>query len=79
VSEEYRVWFTNLTGCAVGVNDVSWVVTVVAASEAEAVERAVEQARALDAASGLPPHGLRVGEAELRRLAYVLPRGSATA
>jgi hypothetical protein len=74
---EYRVWFTNLTGCAVGVNDVSWTVTVPANSESEALDRALEQARLLNDQSGLPPHGRRVSEAELRRLACVLrPTGA---
>jgi hypothetical protein len=70
---EYRVWFTNITGCAIGVNDVSYVVTVSASSEAEALELALEHARLVNLEAGLPPHGLQFGEAELRRLACVLP------
>ena len=72
--DEFEVWFTNITGCALGISDISWAVTVTAGSEAEAIERALEEARVLNRRSGLPPHGLRVTEAELRRLACVLPK-----
>ena len=71
---EFRVLFTNLTGCALGISDISWSVTVTAATEAEAIELALERARVVNRESGLPPHGLRVGEPELRRLVCVLPR-----
>ena len=74
---EYRVWFTNINGCAVGISDISWLVTVAAESEAAAVESALERARVVNEETGLPPHGLRVSEEELRRLACVLPDGSA--
>jgi hypothetical protein len=70
---EFKVWFTNITGCAVGISDISWFVTVTAVSEAQAVELALEEARVVNRVSGLPTHGLRVSEAELRRLACVLP------
>ncbi len=73
MSTEFRVWFTNLTGCALGISDISWGVTVSAASEAEALESALEQARTLNRESGLPPHGIRVGEEELRRMACMIP------
>lgn len=72
-TREYRVWFTNVTGCAVGISDISWSVTVAAKSEATALASALDRARLLNQASGLPPHGLRVSEEELRRLACVLP------
>ena len=71
---EFQVWFTNITGCVLGISDISWSVAVTAASEAEAVELALECARAVNRESGLPPHGLRVSDQELRRLACVLPR-----
>ena len=74
MSGEFRVWFTNFIGCASGISDISWSVTVTAASEAEAIELAVERARVVNRESGLPPHGLRVSEAELRRLVCVLPQ-----
>jgi|GEM_PF-4665454 len=70
---EYQVWFTNITGCAIGISDISWFVTVAAESEAAAVELALEKARAVNQEAGLPPHGLRVSEEELRRLVCVLP------
>jgi hypothetical protein len=72
---EYKVWFTNITGCAVGISDISWSVTVSAESEAEAFELAMKKARVINRQCGLPPHGLRVTEEELRRLACVLPDG----
>ena len=75
--DEYRVWFTNITGCAVGISDISWFVTVAAESETAAVESALERARIVNDESGLPPHGLRVSEGELRRLVCVLPEGRA--
>ena len=70
----YRVWFTNVTGCAVGISEISWSVVVDAESEVVAVEFALEQARAVNRETGLPPHGLRVSEQHLRELACVLPR-----
>jgi hypothetical protein len=69
----YTVWFTNITGCAIGVSDISWSVTVSAESEAVALEQGLAEARALNREFGLPPHGLRVSEDELRRLAFVQP------
>ncbi len=74
---EFRVWFTNITGCAMGISDISWTVTVTAASEAEALELTLDRARAVNRESGLPPHGIRISESELRRLAGVLPEGHA--
>lgn len=70
---EYRVWFTNINGCAVGIGDISWFITVSAASEAEALELALVQARSLNERTGMPPHRLRCSEAELRYLAVVIP------
>ena len=70
---EFRVWFSNITGCAIGVSDISLILPVMAGSEAEAVEVALEQARVINREYGLPPHGLRVSEGELRRLALLLP------
>jgi hypothetical protein len=70
---EYDVWFTNITGCALGISDISWSVSVTASCEAEAMELALDQARTLNGVSGLPPHGIRVSEKELRQLAHVLP------
>src|SRR5262245_53852215 len=60
VREYYNVWFTNVTGCALGLSDISWNVTVAAGSEAEALELGLEDARALNREFGMPPHGLRV-------------------
>jgi hypothetical protein len=34
----FTVWFTNITGCAVGISDISWCVTVSAESETDALE-----------------------------------------
>ena len=67
----YTVWFTNITGCAVGISDISWCVTVSAESEAAALEQGLAEARVLNREFGLPPHGIRVGEVELRRMALV--------
>jgi hypothetical protein len=70
---DFRLCFTNITGCAVGISEISWFVTVTAESEAEAIELAIEQARIVNCETGFPPHGTRVSESELRRLACVLP------
>lgn len=73
VPDQFKVWFANFTGCAMGISDISWSVTVEAMSESGAIELALEQARVVNRESGLPPHGLRVSESELRKLAFVLP------
>ena len=73
-SGEFQVWFTNILGCALGVSDISWFVNVIASSESEALELAIIQAQALNRGSGLPPHGLRVGDSDIRRLAVVVKR-----
>ena len=70
----YWVFFTNPTGCAIGISDISWSVTVAADSEAEALELGLKDALALNREFGMPPHGLKVSEAELRRLATVRPQ-----
>lgn len=56
-----------------GISDISWSVSVIAPSELEALELAVEQARPLNRGSGMPPHGIHLSEAELREVAFVLP------
>jgi hypothetical protein len=70
---EYLVVFTNLTGCAIGISDIMWSVTVAAESEDAAIDLAVTQAREVNEGSGMPPHGIRVSDTELRRLAVVVP------
>lgn len=74
--DPFTVWFSNFTGCAMGISDISWSVTVEAASEGEAIELALEQARVVNRESGLPPHGVQVSDTELRKLAFVLPAQS---
>jgi hypothetical protein len=69
----YTVLFTNITGCALGISDISWWVTVSAESEAAALEQGLAEARAINRDVGLPPHGIRVNEDDLLRLACVLP------
>ena len=69
MNHEFEVWFTNVTGCAVGSSAISWSATVSAESEEKAVELALEQARLLNRGAGLPPHGLRVSDAYLQSLA----------
>jgi hypothetical protein len=73
-SKEFQVWFCNLTGCASGISDVSLTVTVSAESEPEAKILAISRACEISDSTGLPPHGIRLSENELKRLAYVLPR-----
>jgi len=73
----YRVWFTNITGCAFGISDISLYVSVSADSESEALLLATKEASVINTESGLPLHGIRVSESELRRLACVLPPSSA--
>ena len=72
--EEYTVLFSNLWGCAIGVSDIGLPVTVLAESEREAIEKAICEARAINKKSGLPPHGIRVSERQLRQLAMVVPK-----
>jgi hypothetical protein len=67
----YTVRFTNITGCAIGISDISWCVTVRAESEADALEQGLAEAREYNQEFGLPPHGIRVNEEELRRQACV--------
>ena len=67
----YTVWFTNVTGRKVGTSDISWCVTVSARSEAEALEMGMADAIILNREFGMPPHGIRMMEEELRRLARV--------
>ena len=74
MSDNFKVMFTNLNGCAVGISDIFWSVTVAAGSEEEAIETAIEQAQAVNHDSGMPPHGIQVTEHELRRLACVIPK-----
>jgi hypothetical protein len=74
----YTVWFSSVdprTNRALGPEDFCWCVTVAAGSEAEALELGLPDARDLNRELGLPPHGLRVSEEELRRLAYVQRMG----
>ena len=69
MNRSFRIWFTNVTGCAAGMSDISLFVDVVAESEAEAMEKAIVEARAVNERTGLPPHGLKVDDAYLRTLA----------
>ena len=70
---QHRVMFSNLTGCAVGISDIMWQVDVLASSEDDAMALAIELARIMNAETGMPPHGIRVSDRELRRLAFVVP------
>lgn len=70
---QFRVWFTNVTGCAIGISDISLFLTVDADTETKALDIALEQAQVINEKSGLPPHGIRVTESELRKLALVQP------
>jgi hypothetical protein len=72
--QDFDVWFTNMTGCVLGLSDISWSVTVTASTETEAMELALDQARILNEKSGLPPHGIQVSEDRLRHLAHVFPK-----
>ncbi len=74
VSDNFKVVFTNITGCAVGISDIMWSVTVAAGSEEEAIETAIEQARVFNHNLRMPPHGIQLSEHELRRLACVVPK-----
>ena len=72
----YVVWFTNVpdvVGRPVAPGDIQWHVTVAAESEADALRVGLADARALNRGFGLPPHGIRVTEAELQELARVQP------
>jgi hypothetical protein len=71
MAREFDVWFSNFTECVLGLSDISWSVTVTANTEAEALELAMAQAMILNRDSGMPPHGIRLSEDRLRRLAYV--------
>jgi hypothetical protein len=74
MSGEYTIAFTNLTGCAAGTSDIFWAVTVTASSDSEALESALQLAKEVNREAGLPPHGLRVGDAYLEQLAIVWER-----
>jgi hypothetical protein len=69
----YAVSFSNDGESIVGVGEISWCVTVAAESEDNALELGLEEARVFNREFGLPPHRLKIGEAELRRLARVRP------
>jgi len=69
----YTVSFSNDAESIVGVSEISWCVTVAAESEDNALELGLEEARVLNREFGLPPHRLKVGEAELRSPARVRP------
>ncbi len=68
----FDVLFVNWDGCVIGVSDISWSVTVEAEFKSDAVELALEAARLVNHQTGMPPHGIRVSEEQLRRLAYVI-------
>jgi hypothetical protein len=68
---EYTVLFSNVTGCAMGISDINWSITLLADSEASAIELALRHARAVNASRGMPPHGIRLSESSLRDLAFV--------
>ena len=74
MNDEFEVMFLQMTRCAVSDSDILWSVTVSAGSEAEAIETAIEQARAVNRRSGMPPYGIQVSEQELRQMARVVPR-----
>jgi len=71
MKDYYTVWFTNFVGCALGISDISWGITVSATSESEALEIGMKEARTLNREFGMPPHNIRVSEAELRQMATV--------
>ena len=66
--QRFEVIFSNLTGCAVGISDIMLVVEVLADSKESAIDKAVSEACTINESSGMPPHGIRVSEQELRRL-----------
>jgi hypothetical protein len=68
---EYLVVFSNLTGCAAGISEISWSTRVRAASEAAALRCAIALATRQNEEAGLPPHGLRVSPAYLESLACI--------
>lgn len=76
MASTYRVWFCNLTGCATGISDINLTITVNAASEDEALSIALREAREINDAEGMPPHGIKVNDEELRELACVMPTNS---
>lgn len=69
----YRVWFCNLNGCAHGISDIDLTITVLAASEAEALSIGLQYAGEVNDSEGMPPHGIKVSGEELRELACVMP------
>lgn len=70
--KEFRIWFTNVTGCAIGETEISWEITVAAENEAEALRIAQDRAVKRNQEAGLPPHGLKLNEGYLRTLGMVL-------
>jgi hypothetical protein len=69
--QKFKVVFSIFSGCAVGISDIMWSVTVEAESESEAIQKGIDQARIVNAESGLPPHGIRVREQDLHQLALI--------
>jgi hypothetical protein len=83
VQAEYTILFSNFTGCAIGISDINWSVKVVSDSEASAIGLAPERARVLNREKGMPPHGIRLADDDLRDLAIIygepIPLGDAAA
>lgn len=75
---DYNVVFTNINGCAVGISDIHLTVSVTANSELAAIEAALINAQKVNDSTGLPPHGIRVSERDLRKLVVVMPKASNT-
>jgi hypothetical protein len=71
--DEYIVTITNMAGPSLRASEYYLAMHVNAASEAEALARGLRHARQVNGRAGMPPHGIRVGEAELQRQAKVMP------
>lgn len=69
---KFRVIFSNLTGCAIGISDYYWSVVIEAPTDDEAKKIGISYAEELSRTTGFPPHGLRLGEFEINK-AVVLP------
>lgn len=72
---QFKAMVSNLTGCAVGISDFLWNATVRASCESDATELAIKLATLANKEHGLPPHGIRLTEDEIRHYLVVLPDG----
>lgn len=68
---KFDALIVNLGECVLGSSDIGWSTEVEAESEAEAFELRVAEAVSVSESEGLPPHGIKTSEEDIRRLLIV--------